>query len=146
MEGPWKGCSKLNFSEDPAVDNVFESDSTLQVESDPLQALSRVSYAWSHDGQGHEGALLICGSESADKLTAAWADSWHQNSALMMLSGTGMQSDRISLTGSYSVEGYPDWGWRIDLGLAGDVLELRMTNISPKGAEVWAVRADYRMR
>jgi len=143
MEGSWKGSSKLNLPEDPAVDNVFESGSTLQVESDPLRAFARVAYTWEHDGQWHQGVLLVCGSEASDTVTGAWADSWHQNSSVLQVAGTGIAGDRVSLTGAYSVEGYSDWGWRIDLGLAGEVLELRMTNISPEGDEYWAVQADY---
>jgi hypothetical protein len=141
--GNWRGTSKLNYSEDPLVENISESDSTLAIETDPLHAFATVSYTWAFEGQAHEGRVLLCGTESTDEVTAGWSDSWHQNGSAMCLSGPGMHSNQVRLTGSYGAAGGPDWGWRIEFNLEGDNLTLKMINITPEGDQTWAVHAEY---
>jgi len=141
--GSWRGTSKLNFSEDPSVENISESSSTLAVETDPLQAFATVTYTWSFEGQVHEGRFLVSGTESTDEVTAGWSDSWHQRGGVMPLTGTGMHSNHVCVTGSYGAGDGPDWGWGVEFNLDGDTLIFKMTNITPEGDQTWAVHAEY---
>jgi hypothetical protein len=45
--------------------------------------------------------------------------------------------------GSYQVEGYPEWYWRIVFSRDGDTFKMTMFNISPEGEETLAVDAVY---
>jgi len=139
-KGLWHGKSKLNFSEDPNVESVTESDSTLRIATDRLDTFATVTYTWEFEGEPQEGTLILAGSESKDAATAGWVDSWHQNGSVMSLAGTGMQGEQLTITGSYAT----DWGWRIELCTSDETLQLRMVNVSPDGSETWAVHATYR--
>ena len=143
MSGSWHGISKLNLGEDPAVEEVTESDSLLRIETDPRNEFATVTYSWSYEGEEQTGSLLVAGSINSDKLTGGWADSWHQNGSVMSMNGTGTQSNCVRLTGSYGPEDQPQWGWRIELESIENQLTLRMVNISPDGDETWAVCCDY---
>lgn len=142
--GKWQGQSNLNLPEDGITETVFSSTSTLSVETDSRTAYSTVSYTWEFDGTTQMGCILICGSGSQDSVTCGWTDSWHQNGSVMPLAGRGMLDDAVSLTGSYGdgSDG-PDWGWRIELSATHDAFKLTMTNITPEGEEMWAVKAEY---
>ena len=140
LKGVWQGISKLNYSEDPTVENVSESDSSLRVDADAHQSFANITYTWEFEG---EGSLLLSGMSSRDEVTGGWVDSWHQSSSLMALKGTGMQSDRVRLVGSYGAPGQPNWGWVVEIGVLHDELEFKMINVSPDGVETWAVHALY---
>lgn len=144
VEGSWAGRSKLNLPQDPSVETVFESDSTVTIAVDPTNTFATLTCTWAHEGESHEGSMLICGSGKGDTVSVAWADSWHQSASLMSLSGTGMKSDTLRVAGSYPAGEGPDWGWRIEIGRSAADLELRMVNLTPDGDEMWAVLAHYR--
>lgn len=100
-----------------------------------------VEYAWDHDGP-LAGAIVLCGDPSTGEASAGWSDTWHQDKSVMPLHGKDAGSS-VVLRGTYPVPGHPDWGWRIELGLSGPNVPLRMINVSPEGDEEWAVEATY---
>jgi hypothetical protein len=58
---------------------------------------------------------------------------------VMMCEGRSDANGRVSVKGSYKVEGHPDWGWRSEIHPAGDGFEYKMFNISPEDEETIAV-------
>ena len=139
LKGSWKGTSKLNFPDEDGTENVTESDSELQIETDGLNTYATVTYTWEHEGEPQEGTLILAGSEKTGVVTGGWADSWHQNSSILALKGPGMEADSVSLQAKYS----GDWSWRIEIAAEEDHLIVRMTNIDPEGEETWAVLGEY---
>ena len=134
--GNWQGKSKLHISWKPEGQQVFECDSTLQIAFEDQEKFANLAYTWSHEGEPQFGAMLINGG------TAGWTDTWHQGGEVMRLQGEG--TTHLSVTGEYSWEGSPPWGWRSELSNpAHGELMLTMTNISPDGTEEWAVSAVY---
>lgn len=141
-QGTWNGTSTLHQSWLEAPHNVQESPSNLSISLDPVGSFALVDYDWVYNGELQHGQALISGSTESGEVTSGWSDSWHQNTSVMALAGTGMDGE-VSLKGEYAVEGHPNWGWRITFGLDGDRLLFRMFNISPEGDEEWAVEAVY---
>jgi len=138
--GTWSGSSELHLSWLPEGERVLKSNSTLRVETDRHNAFAQLTYTWTHDAEEQDGTILVASDESGIA-SAGWSDSWHQSSAVMALKGEARAT--VNLNGHYSVEGHPDWGWRIQLSMSGSSLVLEMFNISPEGEEEWAVRGTY---
>jgi hypothetical protein len=62
----------------------------------------------------------------------------------MILKGGVNPDGSVAVKGSYSVEGYGEWGWQITLlPPAVDGFTLRMDNIAPDGTHYPAVEAAY---
>lgn len=143
MHQSWTGTSKLHLPWLEGDQKIFESESTLQINTCPLGKTCIVTYTWSHDGENHTGYLMFA-LDPTDELTGAWMDSWHQNAAVLFMKGPKSDS-AVALTGSYPAPEGPDWGWRIELNLyETDFFQMRMTNIMPGGEEEWAVEANYK--
>lgn len=144
--GMWKGPSKLHQEWEKDVSKqVVTSSSSLHIEHDAHSAFATLTYTWEYGGKRQEGALLICGNAKGDRVSAGWSDSWHQNSAVMYLVGTGKDGEALNLKGSYEVPGSKPWGWRITIESAGKEIVLKMFNIDPDGKnESWAVEAHYK--
>jgi hypothetical protein len=103
------------------------------------------SYTWSDEGKPQDGLLVLAAGQGEGAVEARWVDSWHTGSRFMAFKGAVLPEGGVSLEGSYSVPGTPDWGWRIALEPpSGDVCRLRMWNIAPDGTEYPAVEATLR--
>lgn len=133
--GHWKGSSTLHlkWSEDNV--QITDGPSTLRVASFNDQ-YAVVDYEWEYEGKTERGTLIAATGKKGT--TFGWSDSWHQNSEVMLLTGEG-----ADCKGTYQVEGYPAWGWRIAFSADVACLKMEMFNISPDGEEEWAVRAVY---
>jgi len=141
-QGVWTGNSKLHLSWNQPPENILESFSNLSIALDPIGEFALVDYDWIYKGEMQHGQMLVAGNTESGEVSGGWADSWHQNTAVMALSGTGMDGE-INLKGEYAVEGHPNWGWRITLELADESLMFWMYNVSPEGDEEWAVEGTY---
>lgn len=93
-----------------------------------------ITYEWSHEDKPYNGVLLV--NTTGTELT--WADSFHQDTTFMHLSGEG-----LVFHGSFSVPEGPDWGWIIRLAANPDTLQLHMDIVDPAGNPYPGVRADY---
>lgn len=140
LTGEWQGSSSLQV--DPG-EPVRDSQSWLRIKPVVKSKFVQIDYTWSEKGKQQEGLLLVGYRETGQVATAVWLDSWHMGDEFMVCQGSLDEDGTITLLGSYSASGGPDWGWRIVLWLEGDSLQLRMLNIHPEGQELWAVRATY---
>ena len=144
--GMWKGPSKLHQEWEKEVSKqVVTSNSSLHIEHDSHATFATLTYTWEYNGKKQEGTLLICGDKAGDHVSGGWSDSWHQNTAVMQLVGTGKNGNPVNLVGSYEVPGSKPWGWRLTITLVQNEIVLKMFNIDPDGKnESWAVEAHYR--
>ena len=126
IQGSWTGTNDLWFLK---PDKPRRSDATVTVEGEVI------TYTWSYKGKPQQGTLQLTGQE--DAVEATWTDTWHCPKP-MTLQGTASE-ERTEVSGHYSVPIGKDWGWRIELGMEGDQLVMRMYNIWPKGKEQKAV-------
>lgn len=125
MSGAWRGQSGFRLM--PA-DPFHEAPATAQVTLGAGGHLVCVSYTWQHPDDGpQEGMLTVGATDENTRLTALWADSWHQQPAPMLMHGAPGPHG-IEVEAEYA-EG---WLWRIALN-AGDpgTLRIGMDNVIP---------------
>ena len=140
--GRWEGTSSLSLPwqrKEP-----YDSNSSLHIEVGPNGSFAQIEYRWSYEGAVQHGVLLIAGNKKGGAVTVGWVDSWHQSPNVMNMTGMWDKDDAFSVLGHYSGGSGPEWGWRFELSLVGDILEFEMTNIHPDGKEDWAVRCHYK--
>ena len=141
VQGDWTGTSTLWLPWLTPPER--ESASTATVERVVGGKFAAVRYTWEHEGQGHEGLLLV-GQTKAGEVTASWVDSWHMSAKIMFSTGSVGEGGAISVLGSFEAPPGPDWGWRTELRATDGGFEIVMHNISPEGEESIAFRNTYR--
>ncbi len=139
MHGEWAGMSELHMA--PGTP-MHESDSRLRVGPVALGQFVALDYSWDYEGR-QEGWLLLGGAEGG--VQALWVDSFHTAQKMMLFEGTVNGEGVVSVLGSYTFEGSPPWGWRIEIAAGeGDGLNLTMYNITPEGVDYLAVKCEYK--
>lgn len=135
LVGTWHGRAELWL--DPLGDHALWSDCTIEV------GLDRVSYTWAHEATPHRGVIQV----TADGGTLT--DSFHAPAG-MTFRAVAPTWALLDLMGSYTAGDGPPWGWRINVSHrppwdgAADALLLQMTNVTPWGEDVRAVRMTAR--
>ncbi len=143
LAGSWTGTNLLRLSWLTPTDYVSSTD--LKIGTVVSGKFLTLTYMWSHEGNPHEGFLLIGYDEKQAVATAAWADSWHQSGGILFCRGTINENGVIDVRGSYPAPPDADWGWRIVLTVSGQDLQLQMYNCPPASEEDLAVQADYKL-
>lgn len=141
-KGSWKGKSKLNLPWLAPDKRVSECDSDLHVDCDRQGTYATIVYEWSYEGKRQEGTLILAGSKTTNTIEIGWADSWHQNSGVLHLSGHVTDDAKIKTKGTYNAEGQ-EWGWTIAVEVTASTLSLKMENVTPAGEATWAVDGEY---
>lgn len=138
--GKWEGTSRLFHEGD-----IYDSLSTAEIRTVGQEQFVLITYAWEIEGEVQEGQITFVSKIKEQPTKATWLDSWHIRNSIMICEATENQEGTILLNGSYPAPPGPDWGWRIEVGSdRGDLLLMRMFNISPAGQEELAVQAEYR--
>jgi hypothetical protein len=111
------------------TDEMTELAATAQVRLEAGGNLTSIAYTWQHPTDGPQEGLLVVGTfDDAGRLTALWADTWHQQPASMTLTGGPADERGLSLDAEYG----GGWGWRINVQASGpDELTLGMENVIP---------------
>lgn len=141
--GTWKG---KNILHDPmsGTDVVSHTEATFGGVANGK--FVRIDYGWTYDGQGIDGSLFLGYRMKDDAWSGTWVDGWHMGSEMMTLTGSaaaGGGAARLALEGTYQVEGYPSWGWRIELAfISKTAISIKMVNISPEKEESPAVEIE----
>jgi len=141
-KGLWKGKSLLNLPFLPPGKQVSESLSSLHIDTDEHNTFATITYNWQQEGKRQEGTVLLAGSAHGKTVELGWVDSWHQNTAVMYLSGEFADDGLVKTKGSYPA-GKEVWGWTIAFHHDGNELTMEMENVTPGGEAVWAVKATY---
>jgi hypothetical protein len=124
--GAWVGVNGFRLM---PTDAMAEFPATAQVRLAAGGHLTSVAYTWRHPADGPQEGLLVVGtSDDSGRLTALWADSWHQQPASMTLVGPPADESGCALEAEYG----GGWGWRIAIRASGtDDLALEMENVVP---------------
>lgn len=140
LEGKWSGAHQLWLTPD---DPVRECDITATIEIVAQGQAWQLRYTWFEDTP-QDGVLLLTQRTKTPAITAFWLDSWHMVNQHMVCEGEADGTGSVSVKGSYRIDGYPDWGWRITIVPNQDgTWQLEMYNITPEGEEALGVQAKF---
>lgn len=144
MLGEWAGTMRLFTSWLPEKEHP--SASKLSIRARAQGRFLELVYDWAYEG-AQDGVLLLGHDAEQNVATAAWIDTWHQNTRVMACKGSLDATGTITVLGSFAVPNSPDWYWRIAITpVSSQELRVLMHNVSPDGKEDLAVHADYRRR
>ncbi len=140
LVGRWSGVTRSWIEPSGAPD---EAATEASVEALLGGRWIRIAYQGRAMGQPHGGELIVGFHKDAGEHEAAWLDSFHTGSAMMMSVGKPGVEGEIRVLGSYAA-GAERWGWRTILRHHGDELVIESFNISPAGQEDHAVETRLR--
>ena len=138
LVGEWTGSNRLHLGDWHPVKPIHDSDATASVTERIGGQFLEIAYTWEHEGKTCEGVLILGGESKAETVNAFWADSWHLAHKVMMCEGSEV-GGKVSVKGSYKVDGHPDWGWRTEILPGQEEFRYNMYNLSPEGEESIAV-------
>ena len=143
LVGEWRGSNRLHLGDWHPVKPIHDSDASASVRERVAGQFLEIAYSWEHEGKSCEGLIILTADRKSDAISAVWTDSWHMAHQVMMCEGSEAEG-RVSVTGSYKVEGHPDWGWRTEIVPDDEGFRYNMYNISPEGEEQIAVEMDLK--
>lgn len=135
--GRYSGTSNVYLPGDP----LRESPSRAQVDLVARGKLLTLNDEWNFEGEPQAGLILIGLEHEGGPAGASFVDSWHMGDKLMDCRSTATPKG-INVLGHYSVEGSPDWGWRITVERDPD-LRVAMYNVMPEGGEELGFKPVY---
>ncbi|MGD9627893.1 MAG: DUF1579 family protein [Pyrinomonadaceae bacterium] len=141
LVGKWSGTNRLHMVWD-TENPIRESQGTASVAERVGGQVLEISYTWVFEDEVKEGLLLISGNPKSEAVEAFWTDSWHLTDQMMLCSGTAGTDGSISVSGTYKVEGHPEWGWRTEIIPGDGRFRYNMYNVSPEGVEDIAVEME----
>ena len=123
LAGSWRGTNGFRMM--PA-DDLASAPATATIASAAGGNATVVTYTWTHPDDGAQDGVLLAGSPDDEQaVVVAWADSWHQQPALLSLAGTSTDG-RLDVTADYG------GGWKWTITIEGDdPLLLTMYNVIP---------------
>ena len=134
--GPWRGTTRLSLGPD-----VSDSPATATLEPAIGGRFWRLAYTWSHEGEPHEGELLVGYQPASDVATVHFADTFHTGHTVMACAGTAGDDGVVDVAGTFAAPSGPDWGWRIAIEPVGrETLRVLMHVVSPEGEASPAIR------
>ena len=143
LAGSWDGVSRTWIDPERVPD---ESRSTARIAAILGGRFIRIEYRGTVMGKDHAGEMLIGYEPGEDRFTAAWVDSFHMATGIMMSAGERASGDAVSLLGSYDGGGQ-SWGWRTVLRrIDDDHISIESFNISPEGREDRAIETRLTRR
>ena len=136
--GRWAGTMRLWL--DPAVP---PEEAAIALEATPVLGgrLLRLQYTSTATGKPHAGEYLLGWDQNERRWMAAWIDSFHNGTGVMLSVGEAGDAGIARLLGSYQA-GVERWGWRTAFRPEGpDRLVIEATNLWPSGREDRAFEA-----
>ncbi len=135
LVGSWGGTNGFRMM---PTDDLQHTAATAQLSIAAGGHCLLLAYTWVHPTDGpQDGVLLVSAAPEdeepdehlprTDSISAAWCDSWHQQPAMRILSGT-IDDRQLQVEAGYG------GGWRWSIALDGgrsNVLGLTMCNIVP---------------
>jgi hypothetical protein len=100
------------------------------------------AYDWTASGDAQQGELgfsLLSGAVTAQ---GWWIDSWHNDNAVMHLTGSASDENVVMLSGTFPAPDGPDWGWDIQISATETDLNIAMWVIPPGETGMLGVRYE----
>ncbi len=136
-KGHWEGTKKLWLA--PGKSKC-ECSITANVTDSVLGRSAVIAYSWLLEGVRQEGHLLLTTDFGKGAVQAAWVDSFHKSTGIMILKGEFTANNTIDLMGHYSDSKGPDSGCRMIIREPDDrTLDLIVYNVIPTGKEQLAI-------
>ncbi len=136
-KGKWTGIKKLWLAPGKSV---CESDISADVNETAMGRSAIIGYSWSLKGEPQEGHLLLTTDYGKGNVQAAWVDSFHKSTGIMVLKGRFSMPDTIDLLSQDATASAPGWGWRMIIRAPDDNhLELINYSITPDGDELLTI-------
>ncbi len=129
IAGRWSGDTEL-YLDPSAPPELSHIDATIETLLGGRWI--RIDYRGTAMAQPHAGVLLLGFHRDANVFEAAWIDSFHTGTSMMMSVGEPLADDAVSVLGSYAAGG-ARWGWRTTLRRTPSELVIESFNITPDG-------------
>jgi hypothetical protein len=138
LVGEWEGHTKTWYEQGKLADESPWQGS-IRLLKGGRYAIHE--YRGEIEGKLLEGLVIYGWSKGRKRWETAWIDSFHTATEIMFSTGSG---EAFSVTGTWPVEGGPDWGWRTEMQLnSPDDLVITHYVITPDGQEGKGVETVY---
>lgn len=139
--GAWSGPSELWLDPTKAPELArWDVDAATLLDG----RFVRLAYTHTVGGAPYAGELTLAYERDEGRYTAAWIDSFHTGTMLLVSHGRE-DAGGVTLVGSYPA-GEQRWGWTTRLVREGEHLVLFMENVTPDGEASPAVRVRLSRR
>lgn len=137
--GGWKGTKTVWPG--PGAD-VITSDVWLDARLAARGKFIVLSYDWTASGEPQQGELGFSLSDDAVTAQGWWIDSWHNNNAVMQLTGNATEDSVVKLSGTFPAPDGPDWGWDIQIDAKATEMDIVMWVLPPGEQGMLGVRFE----
>src|SRR5688572_6432638 len=122
--GAWIGINGFRMM---PSDELAQFPATAELRHAAGGNLISVTYSWQHPADGPQEGLLVVGTaDDTGRLTALWADTWHQHPASMSMTGDPAGEHGFGVEAEYG----GGWRWQISVQASEpDGLRLQMHNV-----------------
>lgn len=137
--GGWKGTKTVWPG--PGADAI-SSDVWLDARLAARGKSLVLSYDWTASGEAQQGELGFSLSTDLAAAQGWWIDSWHNDDAVMQLTGRVTESNVVMLSGTFPAPDGPDWGWDIQISTTETEMDIVMWVIPPGETGMLGVRYE----
>jgi hypothetical protein len=137
LVGTWHGTTRTWLDPSAPPD---QGQTALRAEAILGGRFVRLEYRGTVIGKPHAGEMLLGHEPQASRFVAAWVDSFHMSTGIMISTGEPRPDGAIAVMGKYAA-GDEEWAWRTVISLEGGDLVIASFNVTPDGKEHPAVES-----
>lgn len=131
LAGGWKGTKTVWPGPDA---DVITSDLWLDARLAARGKFLVLSYDWTALEAPQQGELGLSLSDDLVNAQGWWIDSWHNDNAVMQLTGKAIDGSVVLLSGTFPAPDGPDWGWDIQIDAKTTEMDIVMW-VRPPGEQ-----------